>query len=546
MAYNTNPPRAEYTASATQTVFPFLFKIFATSDIKVYKTLAGATPNDATDILLLTTNYTVTINGDSGGEITLASGAAVNDKITLVRELTVTRATEYQQNGDLLASTLNSDQEYQTYLIADNVSKDTRYIKIPDSAQSISTSLPAPIGDAYLKWNVEGNAIENETSVPDAVTTSTANAAAAAASATVAQLFEWEAEAERLTADSYATEAEDTFVNLVTSDGDGTFTYTPTTGYSALHWAAKSMAGDIAPIIHAATSKTTPVDADEFAITDSAATFGLKKLTLGNLKTALGKGVRQTVQNASVSSTGYANYITIGTGLSVNIAATTIPVKIHSAGGDISLDRLGTISTNTTISGLTASAINYLIATVSTNGTIALGKTVLEPIYQFAGTPSVVLDQYTFNIAEMKMYVGNGATASQVWAVCIGRAITDATTVTNLVNFSLNGRFITPASSLLVGATNTGVNHWIGHNLLAVTPILTCLVAQAGYGIGDELPLNIVDSTGNLAVSIGSSSYSCSYSTNVATLYLVTRGASTYTAITPANFNVKFKVTRGW
>lgn len=303
---------------------------------------------------------------------------------------------------------------------------------------------------------------------------------------------------------------------------------------------------NIATSIHAATAKPTPVDADEFVITDSAATFGLKKLTLGNLKTALGKGVRQTVQNASVSSTGYANYITIGTGLSVNIAATTIPVKIHSAGGDISLDRLGTISANTTIPGLTASAINYLIATVATDGTIALGKTVLEPIYQFAGTPSVVLDQYTFNIAEMKMYVGNGTTASQVWAVCIGRAITDATTVTNLVNFSLNGRFITPASALLVGATSTGVNHWIGHNLLAVTPILTCLVAQAGYSIGDELPLNIVDSTGNLAVSIGSSSYSCSYSTNVATLYLVTRGASTYTAITPANFNVKFKVTRGW
>jgi hypothetical protein len=37
----------------------------------------------------------------------------------------------------------------------------------------------------------------------------------------------------------------------------------------------------------AATSKTTPVDADEIPITDSAASFGLKKLTFANLKTAL-------------------------------------------------------------------------------------------------------------------------------------------------------------------------------------------------------------------------------------------------------------------
>jgi hypothetical protein len=46
-------------------------------------------------------------------------------------------------------------------------------------------------------------------------------------------------------------------------------------------------AANVASVIHAATSKTTPVDADEFPITDSAASFGLKKLTFANLKTAL-------------------------------------------------------------------------------------------------------------------------------------------------------------------------------------------------------------------------------------------------------------------
>jgi hypothetical protein len=54
------------------------------------------------------------------------------------------------------------------------------------------------------------------------------------------QLAVWNAQAWELTAQSYATEAEDTFVNTVTSDGDGTFTYTPTTDYSALHWQAKA------------------------------------------------------------------------------------------------------------------------------------------------------------------------------------------------------------------------------------------------------------------------------------------------------------------
>lgn len=46
-------------------------------------------------------------------------------------------------------------------------------------------------------------------------------------------------------------------------------------------------AGASAALIHAATSKTTPVDADELPMADSAASFGLKKLTWANLKATL-------------------------------------------------------------------------------------------------------------------------------------------------------------------------------------------------------------------------------------------------------------------
>lgn len=79
--------------------------------------------------------------------------------------------------------------------------------------------------------------------------TNASNSAAAASSSetnastseTNAQLSAWEAEAERMTADSYATEPEDVFVKVYTSNGNGTFTATPTTEYSSYHWNAKSM-----------------------------------------------------------------------------------------------------------------------------------------------------------------------------------------------------------------------------------------------------------------------------------------------------------------
>lgn len=51
----------------------------------------------------------------------------------------------------------------------------------------------------------------------------------------------YEAEAQKLTTDSYATEPEDVFVKIYTSNGDGTFSYTNSTEYSALHWATKAL-----------------------------------------------------------------------------------------------------------------------------------------------------------------------------------------------------------------------------------------------------------------------------------------------------------------
>lgn len=62
-------------------------------------------------------------------------------------------------------------------------------------------------------------------------------------------------------------------------------------------------------VIHAATSKTTPVDADELGLADSAASFGLKKLTWANLKATL-KTYFDTLYAAAASLTSISNALT--------------------------------------------------------------------------------------------------------------------------------------------------------------------------------------------------------------------------------------------
>jgi hypothetical protein len=85
-------------------------------------------------------------------------------------------------------------------------------------------------------------AINDITSEPlrQAVLDAGANATAADARATDSQLEAWISEAHRMTADSISDEPEDVLVKVYTSNGDGTFSYSNSTGYSAFHWYRKA------------------------------------------------------------------------------------------------------------------------------------------------------------------------------------------------------------------------------------------------------------------------------------------------------------------
>lgn len=223
MAFNTNQGKQSFILTTGQTNIDFNFKVYQASNIDIYLTPVGQQPDDILDKLVLDTNYTITINGDDGGMVTLTVGGAIGDKIVLVRKLLPIRNISYPTTGELKAQTLNEDQDYQTYTIADeHLSLESAVIKLPDSATVVSSKLPNVIPEAYIRWNLAGDAIENDATVPQAQIES--------------QLSEWLAEASALSAESEASAPYNTFVNDVTSNGDGTFTYTPTTRYSAYHW----------------------------------------------------------------------------------------------------------------------------------------------------------------------------------------------------------------------------------------------------------------------------------------------------------------------
>lgn len=101
MTIQDNGTRNQYTAAALQTVFAYTFEIFIKNDIAVEQN--GILLSEGTD-------YTVSnVGNDSGGDITLLTGASSGDIITIYRDMAFERLTDYQQSGDFLSDEVNDD-----------------------------------------------------------------------------------------------------------------------------------------------------------------------------------------------------------------------------------------------------------------------------------------------------------------------------------------------------------------------------------------------------------------------------------------------------
>jgi len=119
---NDTAPRAQYTATSGQTVFTVSFEFFANSDLKVYR--------NAT-LLTLTTNYTVTGAGvTGGGSVTLVTGATAGDIVTIIRDVPVARTSDFPTSGPFNIEALNTDLDRLTAMVQQQETLDGRSLRL--------------------------------------------------------------------------------------------------------------------------------------------------------------------------------------------------------------------------------------------------------------------------------------------------------------------------------------------------------------------------------------------------------------------------------
>ncbi len=133
-----NTPRDQYTATSGQAVFPYTFEITAESDIAVLQN--GVLLNLGAGA----GEYAVTgVGSDSGGNITLVTGATSGDTLTLYRDMALERLTGYTNGGDFLAADVNNDYDRLWLALQQGAADTDRAVRKPNADSSaINMVLP--------------------------------------------------------------------------------------------------------------------------------------------------------------------------------------------------------------------------------------------------------------------------------------------------------------------------------------------------------------------------------------------------------------------
>lgn len=235
-----------FACNGSTVAFPFAFKVFTTADVRVVLTDSNSVESD----LALGTNYTVALNADQdanpGGTVTTTATYATGYKVTLTSQVQNLQPVTLTNQGGFYPQVINNALDRLTIMAQQLAEQVGRAVKT-----SISSSSSTP--DQLL------------TDIGTAVTNASNSATAAAGSAT-----------------NSANSATASANSATASAGSAT-----AAANSATQAAASAASIDVAAYTHAAASKATPVDVDELPISDSAASWGLKKLTWANIKIAL-------------------------------------------------------------------------------------------------------------------------------------------------------------------------------------------------------------------------------------------------------------------
>ncbi len=175
IASNKNTPRVAYTATANQQAFTIPFEFFAVGDVKVYNgtTLLTYDANaDAVNEYSLTgtaSDSDESYEYGAGGTVNIgATGISAGAIITIIRDITIERTSDFSPSGAFSVTDLNTELDKIYAKLSDIDQQSDRSVKLLDTDSiSATVTLPAKATRAskVLTFDSDGNVATTYTAV---------------------------------------------------------------------------------------------------------------------------------------------------------------------------------------------------------------------------------------------------------------------------------------------------------------------------------------------------------------------------------------------
>ncbi len=407
--------RIVYTGSAGVGPYAFNFEVLAETDLAVYF-------NDTA--LTLTTDYTVTVDVDGTGEMTIVVGTNVpttpdaDDRITIVGARTIERTTDFTTGGPLFATSLNDEFDSLTIFTQQNKEEADRSIKAPVTDPS-SINMTLPKDDDRKGKYLSFNSTTGNPEVVNAVTDITTIAGIASDVTTVSGIA------------SNVTSVANNNANVTTVAGS--ITNVNNTGNSISN--VNTVAGSIANVNTVATNianvnTTAGLDTEITAVAANTTALSQVYLNETNINTVAGSinnvntvsaniidvntvaGISGNVTTVATDSSNIATVVTnivdvnavgsnitnVNTVASANTDINTVSTNLSGA------NTIGTVATN-------ISTVNSVGSNITNVNTVAGNSTNITAVANNATNINTVATNITDVISFADLYLGTHASA---------------------------------------------------------------------------------------------------------------------------------------
>lgn len=154
MTISSTTMRAAAAGNGVTTAFSYPYRFLADADLDVYI--------DGT-LKTLTTHYTVTGAGDpSGGTVTFLTAPANGTEVVIVNNPDATQSLDLVDNDPLPADDLEAALDRLTLLVQRLKDRVDRSVVLADTdTATATTTLPTPVSNNLLAWNLAGTALQN-------------------------------------------------------------------------------------------------------------------------------------------------------------------------------------------------------------------------------------------------------------------------------------------------------------------------------------------------------------------------------------------------